>query len=122
MWGRFRAMLGTTAVRLSALYLALFAICAVVLVFYVTSLSEGLLRGQTETAIHSELRDISRIYQVRGMAGMVRAIERRSRQPGANLYIIAAPQGQIIAGNVASLQPGVLDQDGWIETPFTYER
>ncbi|TDH38866.1 HAMP domain-containing histidine kinase [Pseudohoeflea suaedae] len=122
MWGRFRAMLGTTAVRLSALYLALFAICAVVLVFYVTSLSEGLLRGQTETAIHAELRDISRIYQVRGMAGMVRAIERRSRQPGANLYIIAAPQGQIIAGNVASLQPGVLDREGWIDTPFTYER
>lgn len=122
MMGRFRAMLGTTAVRLSALYLALFAICAVVLVFYVTAISEGLLRSQTETAIHSELREISRIYQVRGMAGLVRAIERRSRQPGANLYIIAAPQGQIIAGNVASLQPGVLDEEGWTSIPFVYQR
>ncbi|MAY60942.1 MAG: two-component sensor histidine kinase [Rhizobiales bacterium] len=122
MWGRFRAMLGTTAVRLSALYLALFAICAVALVFYVTAISEGLLRSQTETAIHSELREISRIYQVRGMAGLVRAIERRSRQPGANLYIIAAAQGQIIAGNVASLQPGVLDDEGWTTAPFIYER
>jgi signal transduction histidine kinase len=122
MWSRFRAMLSTTAVRLSALYLALFAICAVVLVFYVTAISEGLLRGQTETAIHSELREISRIYQVRGMAGLVRAIERRSRQPGANLYIIAAPQGQIIAGNVASLQPGVLDNEGLTSIPFIYER
>lgn len=122
MWGRFRAMLGTTAVRLSALYLGLFAICAIALVFYVTAISEGLLRDQTERSIQGELRDISRVYQTRGISGLVRAIERRSRQPGANLYIIAAPQGQIIAGNVASIQPGVLDDEGLTRTPFMYER
>jgi len=122
MWGRFRAMLGTTAVRLSALYLGLFAICAIALVFYVTAISEGLLRDQTERSIQGELRDISQVYQTRGISGLVRAIERRSRQPGANLYIIAAPQGQIIAGNVASIQPGVLDDEGLTRTPFMYER
>ncbi|MBW3098683.1 sensor histidine kinase [Pseudohoeflea coraliihabitans] len=119
---RFGAMLSTTAVRLSALYLALFAICAVALVFYVTAISEGLLRDQTERAVRGEMRDISRIYQTRGIAGLVRIIDRRSRQPGANLYIIAAAQGQIVAGNVASLQPGVLDREGWTQLPFTYER
>lgn len=122
MWNRFRAMLSTTAVRLSALYLALFAICAVALVFYVTAISEGLMRDQTERSIMGELRDISGIYHSRGISGLVRAIERRSRQPGANLYIIAAPQGQIIAGNVASLQPGVLDDEGWSKSMFTYQR
>lgn len=115
-------MLGTTAVRLSALYLALFAICAVVLVFYVTALSERLLRDQTQQSVVGELGRIGSIYRINGVAGLVRVIDRRSRQPGANLYIIASPAGEIIAGNVASLQPGVLDTEGWTNIPFTYER
>lgn len=120
--GRLGAMLKTTAVRLSALYLALFAICAIVLVFYVTSVSEGLLREQTQRDISSELSYIAGAYQKGGVAGLVRTIDRRSRQPGANLYLIAAPAGEILAGNVAALQPGVLDNEGWTRFPFLYER
>ncbi|MBJ7529767.1 MAG: hypothetical protein JHD04_09650, partial [Nocardioides sp.] len=41
----------------------------------------------------------------------LRTLERRSRQPGANLYVIASPKGEVLAGNVASLQPGVLDTE-----------
>ena len=119
---RLRAMFGTTAVRLSALYLALFAICAIVLVFYVTSLSERLLREQTQETVAGELRTIANVYRVNGVPGLVRVIDRRSRQPGANLYIISSPAGEIIAGNVASLQPGVLDVEGWTAIPFEYER
>lgn len=115
-------MLGTTAVRLSALYLALFAICAIALVFYVTAISERLLRDQTQRAVKVELGAIADVYQKGGVVGLVRAVDRRSRQPGANLYIIATPQGEIIAGNVASLQPGVLDTDGWTTLPFRYQR
>ena len=44
--GRLTALYRTTAVRLSAVYLLLFAACAAVLVFYVSSMSEGLLRQQ----------------------------------------------------------------------------
>ncbi|PWW02237.1 signal transduction histidine kinase [Hoeflea marina] len=120
--GRLRAMLGTTAVRLSALYLALFAICAVALVFYVTAISERMLRDQTRRAVAVELSAISEVYENAGVVGLVRAVDRRSRQPGANLYIVAMPAGEIIAGNVASLQPGVLDTDGWTALPFRYQR
>jgi signal transduction histidine kinase len=48
-------------------------------------------------------------------------MERRARQPGANLYVIAAPNGEILAGNVASVQPGVLQEEGWTNIPFGYE-
>ncbi len=47
---------------------------------------------------------------------------RRARQPGANLYVIAGPSGEILAGNVASLEPGLLDREGWTERPFAYQR
>jgi len=119
---RLRAMLSTTAVRLSALYLGLFALCAVALVFYVTAISEGMQRDRTQSAIADELRIVAGAYRRGGVAGLVRIIERRSRQPGANLYAIAMPTGDLIAGNIAALQPGVLDREGWTTLPFRYQR
>lgn len=122
MISRLRAMLSTTAVRLSALYLGLFALCAIVLVFYVTAISEGMQRDRTQEAIANELRIVAGAYRGGGVAGLVRVIERRSRQPGANLYAIATPTGELIAGNIAALQPGVLDAEGWSTLPFRYQR
>jgi signal transduction histidine kinase len=119
---RLRALFGTTAVRLSALYLGLFALCAVALVFYVTAISGNLLRAQTQEAIDAEMRFLSRAYQTGGITRLVRVVERRSRQPGAGLYTITAPNGEIVAGNVASLQPGTLDREGWTALPFRYDR
>ena len=119
---RLRAMLSTTAVRLSALYLGLFALCAIALVFYVTAISEGMQRDRTQAAIAGELRIVAGAYRRGGVAGLVRVIERRSRQPGANLYAISMPTGDLIAGNIASLQPGVLDVEGWTTLPFRYQR
>jgi hypothetical protein len=83
---RFRTMMKMTAVRLSALYLILFTICALVLVFYITSSSVRLLTAQTETAINEEIESIGQAYQRGGIVGLVRTIDRRGRQPGAYLY------------------------------------
>ncbi|HVK93059.1 MAG TPA: ATP-binding protein [Mycoplana sp.] len=112
----------TTAVRLSALYLLLFAACAAFLVFYVTSMSEGLLEQQTRETVAIEVAEIRQIYAVSGMNGLLTTLERRARQPGANLYIIASPTGELLAGNVLALQPGVLDGEGWTQSPFRYQR
>ncbi len=119
---RIWAALNTTAARLSALYLILFAICAAVLVFYMTSLSERLLQQQTQETINEEVLGLARAYQRGGLPVLVRVIEQRSRQPSANLYLIADANGRILAGNVESLEAGVLDSDGWTSRPFTYAR
>lgn len=119
---RFRSMLKMTAVRLSALYLLLFTICALGLVFYMTSSSVKLLTSQTEAAINEEVEGIGRAYQRGGIASLVRAIDRRGRQPGAFLYLVADPAGRIVAGNVQSIEIGVLQTDGWISRPISYER
>ncbi|EEY08594.1 integral membrane sensor signal transduction histidine kinase [Brucella pinnipedialis M163/99/10] len=52
----------------------------------------------------------------------MRTIDYRSRQPGAYLYLVADPTGRILAGNVESVEPGVLNTDGIIERAFTYRR
>lgn len=122
MFQHLRAVLKSTAVRLSALYILLFALCAAFLVIYVAGMSANFLREQTQNAISQEVEEISHIYEVAGMNGIVKTLERRSRQPGANLYVIAGPAGEFLAGNVAAIQPGVLGNPGWTKTPFRYER
>jgi signal transduction histidine kinase len=122
MLARLTAMMRTTAARLSALYLLLFAVCAVVLVFYMTSLSARMLTGQTMETINEEVQGLGLAYQRGGLPLLVRTIERRARQPGANLYLIADPNGRILSGNVESLDAGVLEIDGWTERPFAYQR
>lgn len=122
MLRRLSALLKTTAARLSALYLLLFAVCAVVLVVYMTSLSVRMLTAQTMDTINEEVRDLVRAYDRGGVALLARFIELRARQPGANLYLIADSDGRILAGNVESLEPGVLDTDGWTQRPFVYRR
>lgn len=116
------AIMKTTAARLTALYLLLFAICAVFLVFYMTSISVRMLVDQTQETINEEVLGLARAYQAGGLPVLVRVIGQRSRQPGANLYLIADPNGRVLAGNVESIAPGVLDSDGWTQRPFAYRR
>ncbi|MBB3311058.1 hypothetical protein FHT78_002802 [Rhizobium sp. BK196] len=119
---RFWVLFKSTAVRLSALYILLFAICAATLVVYVTAMSERLLSGQIRDAVAQEVTQVQRAYDAGGMNLLLRTMERRARQPGANLYLIAGPSGDILAGNVASVQPGVFEEQGWTSVPFTYQR
>ncbi len=112
----------TTAARLSALYLILFGICAVGLVFYMTGLSVRMLTSQTQETINEEVLGLATAYQRGGLPLLVRMIERRSRQPSANLYLIADANGRILAGNVEGLEPGVLQVEGWTDRPFSYQR
>ena len=120
---RLPAILKTTAARLSALYLLLFALCAVLLVFYMT-VAVGAHADRADAGYDQRggAAGSARAYQRGGLPLLVRIVERRSRQPGANLYLIADSNGRILAGNVESLEPGVLEAEGWTERPFSYQR
>ncbi len=119
---RLPAIMKTTAARLSALYLLLFGACAVLLVIYMTSISVRIIAAQNQETIQEEARNLARAYERGGIPRLVRVVEQRARQPGANLYLIADPNGRILSGNVESLQPGVLELEGWTQRPFAYER
>ena len=119
---RLPAIMKTTAARLSALYFVLFALCAILLVLYMTSLSARMLAAQTMETINEEVQGLDQAYRRGGLPVLVRVVEQRSRQPGANLYLIADPNGRILTGNVESLEPGVLEIEGWTVAPFSYQR
>ena len=118
---RLRLLLRSTAVRLSAVYIVLFALCAGFLVIYVTATSERLIVNEIRETLTQEAGEIALVYGRGGTSALVRNLERRARRPGANLYLIAGPNGEILAGNVASVAPGALDQTGWSDGPLRYE-
>lgn len=117
-----RRMFSTTAAKLSALYMLLFTLCAFVLVFYMTAQSVRFLQTQTRTAVTEEITDLAQVYSRGGLVGLVRAVDRRSRSPGANLYLIADSAGVVLAGNVAEIDAGILKKEGWSSEAFRYSR
>lgn len=119
---RFWAVMNTTAARLSALYLVLFAACSIFLVIYMTGVAANFVINSTRDEIATEVRELDRSFQRGGMRRLVAEVERRARAPGANLYIITDPAGRIITGNVYAIQPGVIDKTGWQNRPFIYAR
>ncbi|MEM0899682.1 MAG: HAMP domain-containing sensor histidine kinase [Pseudomonadota bacterium] len=119
---RFLAIMNTTAARLSALYLVLFTLCSIFLVFYMTGVAARFLTADTRSEIVAQLNTLDRDFRRGGMRRLLFEVERRSRGPGANLYILTDASGRILSGNVFAIEPGVMDEFGWRNRPFTYAR
>ncbi len=54
----------------------------------------------------------------RHQAARRQAIQRRIRQPGAELYLVTTFAGEPIVGNIVSLPAGVLSRPGLVETDY----
>jgi signal transduction histidine kinase len=116
----FGKLIRTTAFRLTLLYLLLFTLFALSLIGYFAWNTRRLVTEQITQTIVSETNELIDRFEADGVRGLVTAVENRSLRPGSNLYLIALPTGQGVAGNVGSLEPGILDRTGWAET--TYRR
>jgi signal transduction histidine kinase len=111
-------LLRTTAFRLTLVYLALFALYAALLLFFFAFNARWLITEQITTTVNTEVRGLYRQFEEGGIGRLSTIIELRSRRPGSSLYLVATPLGQGLAGNVASLDNGILSQTGWVETSY----
>jgi signal transduction histidine kinase len=114
----FGKLIRTTAFRLTLAYLFLFALFAASLLGYFAWNTRRLITEQITSTVNAETGEISEIFARRGLRDLVSTIENRALRPGANLYLVTAPTGQAIAGNVGSLAPGVMATTGWSETAY----
>jgi signal transduction histidine kinase len=111
-------LLRTTAFRLTLVYLVLFALYAVLLLFFFALNARRLITEQITTTVNVEVAGLTQQYERGGIGRLAAVVEIRSRRPGSSLYLVATPLGQGLAGNVASLEPGILGQTGWVETAY----
>jgi len=114
----FGKLIRTKAFRLTLAYLYLFALFAASLLGYFAWNTRRLITEQITTTVNAETGELSDIFGRRGLRGLIFNIENRALRPGANLYLVTAPAGQALAGNVGSLMPGVMASKGWSETAY----
>lgn len=112
----------TTAVKLTLVYLTVFAVLLVGLILYIFTMTDDLLDRQLRDTIDAEIRGLSDQYRVRGLTGLVSAVERRSVAPGASLYLITDFAGNRIAGNIDSLTQSLLSSADGEARPVFYVR
>jgi len=109
----------TTAFKLSFAYLVIFTLFAIVSLGYVAWSAQRLLTEQFVSTIEAEIAGLSEQYRIGGLRRLVNVVERRSRTPGASLYLVTTYNGERIAGNIGALPPGVIDRPGQFETAYS---
>jgi signal transduction histidine kinase len=107
-----------TAFRLTLVYLLVFALFAAFLLGYFALNTRRLITEEITGTVDAEITGLSEQYNQGGIRRLVFVIETRSRRPGSSLYLVTAPSGEGLAGNIGSLAPGVLAKPGWLETAY----
>jgi len=115
-------MFRTTAFKLSMVYLAVFTIFAGFLILYIASNTAHLVSIQIREAVDLELKALEAQYRLGGIRRLTRVIERRSRRPGASLYLVTNSAGERIVGNVEALPASVLADGDTTMRPIPYAR
>ena len=111
-------LLRTTAFKLTLVYLAIFALFAAFLLVYFAWNTRRLITEQITQTVDAEITGLAEQYRQGGIRRLVFIVDARSRRPGSSLYLVTAPAGEGLAGNVGSLPPGVLKAPGWSETGY----
>ena len=111
-------LLRTTAFKLTLVYLGIFVLFAASLLAYFALNTRRLITEQITATVNGEVNGLSEQYGQGGLRRLVIVVDVRSRRPGSSLYLVTTPSGEGLAGNVGSLEPGVLDHPGWLETNY----
>lgn len=110
----------TTAFKLAIAYFVIVGLGFTLVLDRVGENVRELINEQMRQTIDAEIKGLADQYADGGLNQLVAVVERRSRTPGASIYLVTAPNGVAVAGNVIDLPAGVFDQKTAVET--TYER
>lgn len=109
----------TTVFKLSLVYVVLTACVAAVLIAAISDQASRLLQHQINAALEKEIEELVAIYREYRIYGLYQAVSQRLTRPGANIYLVTNPQGVPLVGNIASIEPGVLDSATIRDTLYT---
>ena len=108
----------TTAFKLLAAYLVIFALFAVFMIGYVAWHTRQLIEAQVAETVQTEVQALAEQYRIGGIQRLVLVIDRRTRRPGSSIYLLATYNGEVLASNVSDLPLGLLDKPGTRFTPY----
>lgn len=117
---RFAQIWRTSTVRLTATFILIFSLFAILLLAFITWQSSVQIQRQQANDIDREMRAFQRLDQTGGIRALAFAVERISRAPGPGVYYLGDATGQYLLGNVTDVPANVILEPGIYG--FDYER
>jgi signal transduction histidine kinase len=117
---RFAQLWRTSTVRLTATFILIFSIFAILLLAFITWQSSVTIQRQQADDIDREVRVLQRIDANQGIRALAFAVDRIARSPGPGVYYLGDATGQYLLGNVTDVPANVLIEPGIYS--FDYER
>lgn len=117
---RFVQLWRTSTVRLTASFILIFSIFAILLLAFITWQSSVQIQRQQAVDIDREVRLFQRIDAQQGIRALALALERISRAPGPGVYFLGDASGQYLLGNITDVPADVLIEPGIYS--FDYQR
>lgn len=110
----------TTAVRLTAIYLALFVVFATLVLGYTAWHARRLIEAQVTEQIQTEVALLGEQYRQGGERRLINVLERRARRIGTSLYLLVDQRGDSVTGNMLLRVPLLEQSPGWLEARFNW--
>jgi signal transduction histidine kinase len=117
---RFAQLWRTSTVRLTATFILIFSLFAILLLAFITWQSSVQIQRQQANDIDREITALQRLDATGGIRALAFAVERISRAPGPGVYYLGDVTGQYLLGNVSDVPANVILEPGTYS--FDYER
>ncbi|WP_156971120.1 sensor histidine kinase [Beijerinckia mobilis] len=108
----------TTVFKVSFAYLVITAIGAGLVLGRISWNMRRLIEDQIGQTVDADITGLAEQYAQGGITRLVKIIEERTRQPGADLYLVTTHAGQPIAGNILSLPEGTPSYSSLVRTRY----
>lgn len=110
----------TTTVRLTALFVLIFVLFAVLLLAFISYQSSIQLQRAQSADIDREVRQLVDLDRNRGWRAAAVAVGRLASVPGQGIYYLSAPNGQMMVSNIETFPVEILQSPGVYS--FDYDR
>jgi signal transduction histidine kinase len=111
-------LLRTTAFKIVAAYLVIFALFAAGVILYLGRHTQQLVVSQITENVDADVRNLVEQFRIGGIRRLVDAVDRLANQPGSNLYLVTTFSGDSLAGNLTDTPSSVLENEGWSEISY----
>ena len=111
-------LLRATAFRLTLAILGLSALGSGLVLGIVGWQVIKLADQQTAETIETDANALSEQYALGGVRRLGSAVQARSREPGAGIYLLTDPAGEPLAGNIEQVPANVFAENGLVDTPY----
>ncbi|MGE0604859.1 MAG: ATP-binding protein [Xanthobacteraceae bacterium] len=108
----------TTAFKIIAVYLIVFAIFAMAVIGYLARHTQALVVSQITETIDAEIRNLEDIHADAGIGRLIDVVSARAQQPGSNLYVVTSFNGAVLVANVTDIGNATLSRQGWSEISY----